>query len=69
MYLIIEVFHQFFMEVASVNVSRVIVGAGVAAILTLLCFVRKIEVFAPTHKIALTFIFITIIVSCTFGGL
>ena len=41
-YLIIEVFHEFLLEVADFDIARAYVGVGVATILTLLCFVRKI---------------------------
>lgn len=66
-YLIIEVFHNFFLQVLEKDVNRIYFGIFVFVIMASLAMVRKIQVFASTHQIALTIIFFTVFVTCYYG--
>lgn len=68
-YFIKENFHQVLLEAFDVNFSTVWLAMISLVGFTLLCWVRKIEIFAATHVFADLMIVLTMIVILTYAGI
>ena len=61
--------HQILLEAFDINISTVWLAFMFYILFSLLCFIRKIEIFAWTHVFADSMIVITILVIVVYGAM